>query len=443
MGITKKLTRIIITLIISVLFLTLTYTTKSQAATAGQLPCGTSDIPNWNSQVTYFSGSFVCGSDNLIYSRGAMGPGSAGDPTTNPTCPQYGTNYQCWTPWTSSNASGINLDATVQWTSGTPTHQGLLVWGSDGKLYMYYWTNTTDSNPPTAPKSDSNGILDWVNVNAAYPNAAVSQQSCSGNIPTWNASTTYIRGVFVCDKNGTTYINNVAGQNSTDPASNPQCSVPGNSVTPCWTQWTATLATSTPTSTTWATNMTLTQGELIWYNGKPYLYTGTATSDANLPTSPIAGSNGLPDWIDVSGVYPKAVAPGSSSGSDSSGTGTINSQPGSVGTLGSCTYDSATGKSVCPSGLGNVTTDPEDVINFIIKLAIGVGGGIALVMIIFGGYLIMTNPNNPDKMQQGKSLITNAIIGLLLMIFSIAILNIIDHNVIGIPGTSPTDYSGI
>jgi len=76
----------------------------------------------------------------------------------------------------------------------------------------------------------------------------------------------------------------------------------------------------------------------------------------------------------------------------------------------------------------------EDFIGFILRWAIGIGGGIAFLLILVAGFQIMTSQGNPDKLQAGKELITSAIVGLILIIFSIFILELIGVEILGIPG---------
>lgn len=95
-------------------------------------------------------------------------------------------------------------------------------------------------------------------------------------------------------------------------------------------------------------------------------------------------------------------------------------------------------RGICPNpnsaatAIGCVPYQLSDFIDFLIKFGLGIGGGVALLMMIIGGYEILTNPAGPEEIQEGKKLITNAVIGLLLMLFSISILHIIGGGVLGI-----------
>lgn len=76
--------------------------------------------------------------------------------------------------------------------------------------------------------------------------------------------------------------------------------------------------------------------------------------------------------------------------------------------------------------------DTDEFIGFILRWAIGIGGGIAFLLIIFAGFQIMTSTGNPERLKAGQELLTSAIAGLILLIFSVFILRIIGVNILGI-----------
>ncbi len=101
---------------------------------------------------------------------------------------------------------------------------------------------------------------------------------------------------------------------------------------------------------------------------------------------------------------------------------------------------------------GNFTNDPNitgklytaigcipiqnsnELIGFILRWAIGIGGGIAFLLIILAGFQIMTSAGNPDRLKAGQELMTSAIAGLMLLIFSVFILKIIGVDILELPG---------
>lgn len=82
---------------------------------------------------------------------------------------------------------------------------------------------------------------------------------------------------------------------------------------------------------------------------------------------------------------------------------------------------------------------PNDPIGFVAKfygIGLGIIGGVAVLFIIYGGYIILSSQGNPQNLNRGKSYITYAIIGLILAIFGFVFVQIIAVDVLKIPGFS-------
>ena len=72
--------------------------------------------------------------------------------------------------------------------------------------------------------------------------------------------------------------------------------------------------------------------------------------------------------------------------------------------------------------------------SFFLVWAIGIGGGIALLLIVYAGFMIMTSAGNPQRLQAGKELLGAAISGIILLVFSAFILRILGVNILGLFG---------
>lgn len=81
-----------------------------------------------------------------------------------------------------------------------------------------------------------------------------------------------------------------------------------------------------------------------------------------------------------------------------------------------------------------ILTDETSLMGWILSWAIGIGGGIAFLLIVYAGFMIMTSAGNPERIKAGQELLTSAIAGLIMLIFSIFILKIIGVDILGIPG---------
>lgn len=80
------------------------------------------------------------------------------------------------------------------------------------------------------------------------------------------------------------------------------------------------------------------------------------------------------------------------------------------------------------------TKNTTGFIAWILKFAIGIGGGIAFILMLIGVFQIITSSGDPERLKAGKELITSALIGLLMIIFSLFLLQLIGVQILQIPG---------
>ena len=78
--------------------------------------------------------------------------------------------------------------------------------------------------------------------------------------------------------------------------------------------------------------------------------------------------------------------------------------------------------------------DTNAFIGFILRWAIGIGGGIAFLLIVYSAFMIMTSQGNPERLKAGQELLTSAIAGLIMLIFSVFILKVIGVDILRLPG---------
>ena len=78
--------------------------------------------------------------------------------------------------------------------------------------------------------------------------------------------------------------------------------------------------------------------------------------------------------------------------------------------------------------------DLAERINTIVTYSMGIGGLIAFLLIVFGGFQIILSGGNPERVKAGKEMITSAIAGLVLIIFAVFILKLIGVDILKIPG---------
>src|SRR3989344_2800115 len=76
--------------------------------------------------------------------------------------------------------------------------------------------------------------------------------------------------------------------------------------------------------------------------------------------------------------------------------------------------------------------DANSFIETILRLGIGIGGGIAFILMLVAGFQIMTSSGNPERLRAGQELLTSAIAGLILLVFSVFILRTIGIDILSI-----------
>lgn len=82
---------------------------------------------------------------------------------------------------------------------------------------------------------------------------------------------------------------------------------------------------------------------------------------------------------------------------------------------------------------------PNDPIGFVQKfypVGLGFVGGIALLTLILGGYVILTSKGNPERVNIGKQYIYYSIMGLLLAIFGFVFIEVVIVDILKVPGFS-------
>lgn len=83
-----------------------------------------------------------------------------------------------------------------------------------------------------------------------------------------------------------------------------------------------------------------------------------------------------------------------------------------------------------PNPLGG-STDIRSIIGRVINAALGISGSVALLMFIWGGLQWLTSGGSPERIQKGKNTIVWAVLGLVLIFGSYAILNFVLGAILG------------
>lgn len=85
------------------------------------------------------------------------------------------------------------------------------------------------------------------------------------------------------------------------------------------------------------------------------------------------------------------------------------------------------------TGLGFCNDLPaSELVSTVLTIAIGIGGGIAFLLLIYGGFRLVSSQGDPKALQDARSIITSAISGLLFIVFAVFILRLIGVSILGI-----------
>ncbi|MBI4097020.1 MAG: hypothetical protein HY428_01225 [Candidatus Levybacteria bacterium] len=87
-----------------------------------------------------------------------------------------------------------------------------------------------------------------------------------------------------------------------------------------------------------------------------------------------------------------------------------------------------------PTAFGVVGVDPKAIVETLLGIVLSFVGGIALLLILYAGYKLVTSRGNPEQVESARETLTSAIIGLLFIIFSVVILEVIGVDILAIPG---------
>ena len=73
------------------------------------------------------------------------------------------------------------------------------------------------------------------------------------------------------------------------------------------------------------------------------------------------------------------------------------------------------------------SSDVGSFMDSVISIAVPLAAFSVFVLLAFAAYQLMTSRGDPDKLKQGKEVITNAIIGFLFVLMSVAILLLLSN----------------
>ncbi len=107
------------------------------------------------------------------------------------------------------------------------------------------------------------------------------------------------------------------------------------------------------------------------------------------------------------------------------------------GSLGNnpCIDTNGDGKvDTCPTAIGYIPTNLGDFATAVLRIALGISGGIVLILMVIGSIRVMTSSGDPKNVAAGRDMIVAAIAGALFIAFSVMIMQFLGTAVVPIPG---------
>jgi hypothetical protein len=86
------------------------------------------------------------------------------------------------------------------------------------------------------------------------------------------------------------------------------------------------------------------------------------------------------------------------------------------------------------TAVGCIPSTSEGIVAQMVRIGLGIAGGVGLLMILVGGFMLTTSQGEPKRAGEAKELITSAVMGLLFIIFSVTILQFIGVSILRLPG---------
>lgn len=86
------------------------------------------------------------------------------------------------------------------------------------------------------------------------------------------------------------------------------------------------------------------------------------------------------------------------------------------------------------TGIGCIGTTTPEIVRSLLTIGLGLSGGVVLLSILAGAFMLATSAGEPKKIQEAQEMISAAVIGLLFVIFSAIILRFIGVSILHIPG---------
>ena len=82
----------------------------------------------------------------------------------------------------------------------------------------------------------------------------------------------------------------------------------------------------------------------------------------------------------------------------------------------------------CPEGIScNANLDPNQLILAVINWMLSITLALSVLFIVIGGFMYMTSAGNEERVEKGKETVTNALVGLVIVILAYTIAKLVEQ----------------
>lgn len=86
------------------------------------------------------------------------------------------------------------------------------------------------------------------------------------------------------------------------------------------------------------------------------------------------------------------------------------------------------------TAVGCIPTSQNGLVAALIKIGLGISGGVALLMILVSAFMFSTSEGDQKRITDAQEMLTSAVIGLVFIIFSVTLLQFIGVSILHLPG---------
>ncbi len=86
--------------------------------------------------------------------------------------------------------------------------------------------------------------------------------------------------------------------------------------------------------------------------------------------------------------------------------------------------------------LGCLPTDPVQLVEKFYGIGLSMIGGLAILFLIYGGYIVLSSQGDHEALDKGKSYIKYAVIGILFAILGYVFVQVVLVDILHVPGFS-------